>query len=245
MEHLKKCLGKITVLQIIIAAVVILCAGLAMAGVIHPVAGALPLIGIGAVKVRDDLNNVRTLKYTHNAATTTDTIYYLNGMVLLAMNSALANVENVFVCSGLIEYTKVAAQAWTGGQKIYWDGTAEKFTNVYAVGCILAGYASEPAANPSTTGFIVLDPSMRAASSPSHSIVAAGTSAAEVDADATVVIAIPGAAATDIATATLRAATNVVYVTKAVLTADTLTVTLSGVGGAGTTVDYMVSRAVI
>ena len=242
---MKKLFGKMTAVQIIVIAMVLLCAGLVMAGVIDPVVGAMPLIGIGAVKVRDDLNNVRTLKYTHNGATVTDTIYYLNGMVLLAMNSALANVENVFVCSGLIEYTKVEAQAWTGGQKIYWDGTAAKFTNVYAVGCILAGYASEPAANPSTTGFIVLDPSMRAASSPSHSIIAAGTSAAEVDADATVVIAIPGAAATDVATATLRAAANAVNVTKAVLTADTLTVTLSGNGGAGTTVDYMVSRSVI
>jgi len=245
MEHLKRLLGKITVLQVIIIAVVVLCAGLAMAGIIEPVTAALPLVGIGAVKVRDELCHVRTLKYTHSGATVVDTIYYLNGMVLLAMNSALANVENVFVCSGLIEYTKVSAQAWTGGQKIYWDNTAAKFTNVYAIGCILAGYASEPAANPSTTGFIVLDPSMRAASSPSHSVIAAGTSVAEVDADAEVVIVITGAAATDVATATLRAATNAVSVTKAVLTADTLTVTLSGNGGAGTTVDYMVSRAVI
>lgn len=198
-----------------------------------------------AVKVRDDLHKIRTIKYTHSSATTVDTIYYLNGMVLLAQNTALANVENVFVCSGLIEYAKVAAQAWTGGQKIYWDSVAAKFTNVYAIGCILAGYAAEARANPTDTGFVVLDPAMRAASQPSHSIIAAGTSAAEVDADATVTITITGAVAGDVAVVTLRAAANAVYVTKAVLTADTLTVTLSGNGGAGTQVDYIVIRAVV
>lgn len=242
---MKKLFGKFTILQILIVLGILFCAGLAMAGVIHPIVGALPLIGIGATKIRDEICHVRTLKYTHNGVTVTDTVYYLNGMVLMAMNSAGANVENVYVCSGMIEYAKVAAQAWTGGQKIYWDNAVGKFTNVYAVGCILAGYAHESTANPSDTGFVILDPSMRAASSPSHSIVAAGSSAAENDADASVVIAIPGVAATDVATVTLRAAANAVYVTKAVLTADTLTVTLSGNGGAGTVVDYTVSRAAI
>lgn len=242
---MKKLFGTLTIAGIAIIALLVLCAGLAMAGVIHPAMAALPFIGIGAVKVRDDICMVRTIKYTHSSATTVDTIYYLNGMILLAMNSALANAENVFVSSGLIEYTKVAAQAWTGGQKIYWDPTAEKFTNVRAIGCILAGYAAESAANPSSTGFIVLDPSMRAASSPSHSIIAAGTSAAEVDADATVTVTVTGVVAGDVAVATLRAAANAVYVTKAVASADTLTVTLSGNGGAGTQVDYIVTRAVI
>lgn len=71
----------------------------------------------------------------------------------------------------------------------------------------------------------------------------AGTSTAEVDADATVTITVTGAAATDVASAVLRAAANAVYVTKAVLTSNTLTVTLSGNGGAGTLVDYVVYRA--
>jgi predicted RecA/RadA family phage recombinase len=198
-----------------------------------------------ANKVRDAFEKIRTLKFTHSGATVTDTIYYLNGMILLAMNSALANIENVFICSGLIEYGKVEAQAWTGGQKIYWDPAAALFTNVRAIGCILAGYAAEARANPTTTGFIVLDPAMRAGSNPSHSIIAAGTSAAENDVDASVVIPLTGVAATDVAQVTLRAATAAVYVTKAVLTADTLTVTLSGNGGVGTQVDYVVARAAI
>ena len=79
---------------------------------------------------------------------------------------------------------------------------------------------------------------------PSHVVKYAGTSVAEVDADATVTIALVGALTTDVSQVVLRAAANAVYVTKAVLTADTLTVTLSGNGGAGTQVDYVVYRAI-
>jgi predicted RecA/RadA family phage recombinase len=198
-----------------------------------------------SAKLRDPLELVRTVKYTHSSATVTDTIYYLAGMVMLAMNSALANVANIFIIGGLIEYTKVSTEVWTAGQKIYWDDTNARFTNVRTVGLTLAGYAAEAAANPTTTGFIILDPALKAASNPAHSLIAAGLSAAENDADASVVITVAGVAATDVVTATVSAATAAVYVTKAICTADTITVTLSGNGGAGTVVNYQVSRAVI
>lgn len=77
----------------------------------------------------------------------------------------------------------------------------------------------------------------------SHVPMFGGLSAAEVDADATVTIAASGVLATDVVIATLSAAANAVYVTKAVCTTDTITVTLSGNGGAGTVVNYMVFRA--
>jgi len=79
---------------------------------------------------------------------------------------------------------------------------------------------------------------------PSHIVKFAGKSTSEIDADAAVVISAVGAlAATDFAQAQLVAATNVVYVTKTVVTNDTVTVTLSGNGGAGTIVSYVVYRA--
>ena len=68
----------------------------------------------------------------------------------------------------------------------------------------------------------------------------AGISAAEVDADASVVISETGILATDVCLAVVTAAANAVYVTKVVPTADTLTVTLSGNGGAGTQVAWVV-----
>lgn len=73
-------------------------------------------------------------------------------------------------------------------------------------------------------------------------VLFAGTSTAETDDDSSVVITLTGAAATDIGIANLSAAANAVYVTKVVMSANTMTVTLSGNGGAGTTVDYLVVR---
>jgi len=108
-------------------------------------------------KVRDDLNLIRTISYTHSSATVKDIFYFLNGLVLLAMNSALANVKNIFLLSGLVEYAKVSAQAWTSGVKIYWDDTAKVLTTASS-GNTLAGLAAEDAANPSSTGIIILNP---------------------------------------------------------------------------------------
>jgi predicted RecA/RadA family phage recombinase len=110
-----------------------------------------------AIKIRDEMRAVRTVKYTHSSATVKDTIYLLNGIPMLAINSADANVENVFAIAGLIEYAKVSAQAWTGGVKVYWDDTAKNFTTA-STGNTLAGLAGESAANPSSTGFVVLMP---------------------------------------------------------------------------------------
>lgn len=238
----KKYFG-LTVFQIALIALIVLTAGLAFAGVIHPAAAVLPLFG-GSIAIRQSYDDIVTIKYTHNIDTTSGVCYLVNGIIMHAINSALANVENVFLVEGRIEYAKVAAQAWNGGDKIYWDDVNKVFTNVYAVGLTLAGCAAEAAPNPSTTGIIDLDCCLRAASSPSHSIVAAGISAAENDADGTVTVAIPGLKATDIATATLAAAANAVYVTKAVCSVNTLTISLSGNGGAGTQVNYHVARAV-
>jgi len=119
----------------------------------------LAALGIaGAVKVRDDMRVVRTIKSTHTAATTKDTMYIVNGLPMLAHNTALINAENVFVMAGQIEYAKTSAQAWVGGDRIYYDVTNGVFTNVQVATSILAGFAAEPAANPSATGFVILVP---------------------------------------------------------------------------------------
>ena len=110
-----------------------------------------------ANKVRDDLGKIRSLKYKHSSATVKDTMYLLNGLPILAINSADANTYNTFILSGLVEYAKVSAQAWTSGGKIYWDNAANVFTTA-ATGNTLAGLAAEDAANPSSTGLVLLNP---------------------------------------------------------------------------------------
>lgn len=108
-----------------------------------------------SVKVRDHLDQVRTIKHTHTANTVKDTIYVIGGRPVLAMNSKDANLENVFVATGLIEYTKLSTQVWTPFETLYWDRTNSRFTNV-AGGNIRAGMAAAPAANPSSTGLVLL-----------------------------------------------------------------------------------------
>lgn len=113
---------------------------------------------VGAVLVRDNVNVVRTVPYAHSSATTTDKLYIINGIVSLAVNTADADAENTFVIGGLIEYSKVEAQAWLGLEVVYYDSANDRFTNVYDATYVLAGIAYEAAANPTTTGLIILMP---------------------------------------------------------------------------------------
>jgi predicted RecA/RadA family phage recombinase len=110
-----------------------------------------------SVKIRDHMDKIRTMKYTHTSATTKDVIYLLGGRVMLALETALANAANMFLVTGLINYTKVSTEVWVVGQTVYWDNANSRFTNVNGVGVVRAGVAAEAAANPSTTGYILLD----------------------------------------------------------------------------------------
>lgn len=78
--------------------------------------------------------------------------------------------------------------------------------------------------------------------SPSHVIKFAGTASYGGGGTSTA-ITVTGAAATDIATAVIRASTNAVTIQKATLTSNTLTILFSADPGAGTTIDYTVCRA--
>lgn len=111
--------------------------------------------------IRDGLSKIRTIIYNHSSVTTADIIYLLAGIPMLAQNSELANVDNVFTIAGLIEYAKKTTQVWTGGQKLYWDDTNSEFTTV-TTGNTLAGVADRPAASADTTGFIILMPALSA-----------------------------------------------------------------------------------
>lgn len=70
-----------------------------------------------------------------------------------------------------------------------------------------------------------------------------GASIAEVDANAKVEVLDNRIAAGDIAIVTIAGQTGTAYIVKAVCTAGTLTVTLSGNGGAGTVINYIIVRS--
>lgn len=73
---------------------------------------------------------------------------------------AQCNVDNggraSFATCGVWELDKNSAEAWTEGQKIYWDNTNKRCT-VTVGSNTLIGCASEVAANPSAVGRVRLN----------------------------------------------------------------------------------------
>lgn len=69
-------------------------------------------------------------------------------------NAAEGRIE----CCGVHELAKTSAQAWTQGQRLFWDDTNKRLDSDSAVG-MYVGYATEAAANPSSTGKVRLCPS--------------------------------------------------------------------------------------
>lgn len=56
---------------------------------------------------------------------------------------------------GVVEHAKVSAQAWTEGQKLFWNAGLSQVTNLAADGPFI-GVAAAVAANPSATGLVRL-----------------------------------------------------------------------------------------
>lgn len=77
----------------------------------------------------------------------------------------------------------------------------------------------------------------------SYRVVVAGQTASETDADAAVIHYDQRILATDLAVASFESVTNAVYIQSAVCSAQTLTITLSGNGGASTICNFIVLRA--
>jgi len=61
---------------------------------------------------------------------------------------------------GVFSLAKTSAQAWTVGQKVYWDD-ANKVATTTASGNTLLGVAHAAAANPSSVGEVLLDGAAR------------------------------------------------------------------------------------
>lgn len=140
------------------------------------------------VRVRDHLLQVKTVKTTLALPTVKDTIYLVNGIPMLALESAAPLAENTFLFVGVIEYAKLAAQAWTAGQRVYYDALNDRFTTA-ATGNTLAGLAQADAGNPSALGLICLSPFYVGTNQLENAIADPGTAKA-IPVDASGVVAI-------------------------------------------------------
>ena len=79
------------------------------------------------------------------------------GSIFAVATADVANgVEGEFATEGVYDLAKTSAQAWTVGQKIYWDNTNKRCDSDGTVG-ILIGVATAIAANPSSTGYVKLN----------------------------------------------------------------------------------------
>lgn len=85
-------------------------------------------------------------------------IVLVGDIVGVAGHDAKTGEELVVHLVGVYEdLPKVSAQAWTVGQKVFWDASASKLTTADAAGANkLAGHAYAAAANPSAVGTVRL-----------------------------------------------------------------------------------------
>lgn len=90
------------------------------------------------------------------APVTSGDLVTVGDLVGVAQSTGIAGATIALVRCGIFTLPKLEAQAWTVGQKVYWDSGNSRLTTV-ASGNRLVGVASAIAANPSTTGEALLD----------------------------------------------------------------------------------------
>ena len=84
----------------------------------------------------------------------------VGGIFGIAQGNAGIGEPVVLVRRGVFTLPKTSAQAWTVGAKVYWDA-ANAVVTTTASGNTLIGAAVEIAANPSATGIVLLDGTIR------------------------------------------------------------------------------------
>ena len=82
--------------------------------------------------------------------------YLIGKLFVVATVTAAAAALFAARVKGVIDLAKTSAQAWTEGQKIYWDDTNKRADSDATLGQLI-GVASAAAANPSATGNVRLN----------------------------------------------------------------------------------------
>lgn len=77
----------------------------------------------------------------------------------VATGTYASGAPGEFRVEGVFSLAKTSAQAWTQGQRVYWDNTNKRCDSDGTVG-LLIGVATEAAANPSSTGRVRLNESV-------------------------------------------------------------------------------------
>lgn len=95
------------------------------------------------------------LEFTAPANVTSGTGVKIGDLLVIATETKLSGEKFRGIRIGVVDHTKLSAQAWTEGQQVNWDDTNKRFTTV-TTGNFRAGVAAAVAANPTATGKVVL-----------------------------------------------------------------------------------------
>lgn len=82
--------------------------------------------------------------------------YKIGSLFVVALVTAAQTLPFSAAVEGVYTLPKTSAQAWTAGQKIYWDNGNSRCDSSAAVGQLI-GIATAIAANPSSTGIVRLN----------------------------------------------------------------------------------------
>lgn len=82
--------------------------------------------------------------------------YQIGALLVVALTTVAAGLTFAGAVEGVFLLDKTAGQAWTVGQKIYWDNTNHRCDSDSTVGQLI-GAAVAVAANPSATGAVRLN----------------------------------------------------------------------------------------
>src|SRR5690606_37730575 len=82
--------------------------------------------------------------------------YQIGALFVVALSTVAAGLRFSGAVEGVFLLDKTSAQAWTVGQKIYWDDTNHRCDTDSTVGQLI-GAAVAVAANPSATGAVRLN----------------------------------------------------------------------------------------
>lgn len=84
----------------------------------------------------------------------------IGAIIGVASSAALSGEPVQIKRRGVFVLAKTSAQAWSAGDKLYWDDTNKVLTTT-ATGNTLCGVAVDAAANPSASGVALLDGAIR------------------------------------------------------------------------------------
>lgn len=93
-------------------------------------------------------------------AVTSGTMVVIGAIFGVANSDAANGADVVITRRGEFTLPKLSAQAWAIGDLVYWDAGNDRCTTVSS-GNTLIGAATAVAANPSTTGRVLLDGTVR------------------------------------------------------------------------------------